>query len=87
MNEKHVKVAGYICHALMMNQVMLIDDLFKHTSNFMKGLTRQEYDEINELLNQSGAITGISEDYIYQTTSTLTYQKNVDEIMNLVKGK
>jgi len=86
MKQKDVKVAGYVCHALMMHQVLLIDDLFEKSKRFVKDLSRQEFDEILTSLNSGGAITGISDNgYIYQTSSTLIKQKTKEEIMALIK--
>ena len=84
----YVKITGYICHALMMHQVVTIEKLFKVTErfskSFSKGLTRTEFDEILDLLNNHAAITGIRNGYIYQNTSTLLKQKTSEEIKSLV---
>lgn len=89
--ENYIEVSGYICHALMIQQVLPIEELFEKCKQFVTGkyskeLSKDEFDKILKFLKEGAAITGITDEYIYQTSSTLITQKTHKEIFDILNG-
>ena len=76
----------YLCHAIMMNQVIKTDDLFTNCCIRWPQLKtdRLVFDNAIQKCNDTGVFTGMSNGYVYQTTSVLKSQKGLDEILSIV---
>lgn len=68
--KKMILASGYIAAHLMSAQVVKIKDSFKLVQQ-QYGISFEEYSTIIFYLRESTAITGITDKYIYQTTSVV----------------
>lgn len=84
-----INIICYISHAVMMNQILEMDGLYESVERYLKlkykqTLTAELLRKAIEICNKSCVITGATDKYLYQTTSTLHPVKSVKEIMNIV---
>lgn len=79
-----VAVSGYVCHALD-QQVFPIEPLWIMAKRAFPEIERCDFDEILDILDNHAAITGISNGYIYETTSLGHKRLTHKEIMALIK--
>lgn len=80
-----ISLSAFICHSIMMNQIFEIESLFECSKRIFKDISRDNFNEVIDLLNKDCAITGITDKYIYQTSSTLKQQKTIEQIMDALK--
>jgi hypothetical protein len=83
MNEKHVSLAGYICHFVGSVQVMKKEDLFGFCERKFKWMTKDDFENVLKLVQEQCAITGITGVYVYKTSIHST--KTHEEIMSVVR--
>lgn len=86
MNKKYISLSAYICNAISCLQIMKKVELFNFCKRKFEWLSESEFEEVVKLLNEEAAITGITDVYVYQTSTCLMPPKrNIDEIMVLVE--
>lgn len=85
--KNHILLSGLICSSLMSHQVCNLEKLFNYSCVIFPSLSREEFMQIINILmeEESSAITGISNGYIYQTISTIHKNMTFDEIFIYMK--
>jgi hypothetical protein len=86
MNEKHVSLAAYICSAVMGLQIIKKQQLFEFCERKFKWMTKDDFEKVLKLVQEECAITGITDIYVYQTSTCLMPpKKSMDEIMSVLQ--